>query len=47
MDLEKFFDRVNHDVRMARVARQGRDRGGDHFGTKIKGGQKVAKARGV
>ena len=24
MDLEKFFDRVNHDVRMARVARQGR-----------------------
>jgi len=26
MDLEKFFDRVNHDVLMARVARQVRDR---------------------
>ena len=25
MDLEKFFDRVNHDVRMARVARQVQD----------------------
>lgn len=26
MDLEKFFDRVNHDVLMARVARQVRDK---------------------
>lgn len=25
LDLEKFFDRVNHDVLMARVARQGKD----------------------
>jgi RNA-directed DNA polymerase len=27
MELEKFFDRVNHDVLMARVARQVKDRG--------------------
>jgi RNA-directed DNA polymerase len=26
IDLEKFFDRVNHDVLMARVARQGKDK---------------------
>ena len=26
LDLEKFFDRVNHDIRMARVARKVRDR---------------------
>ena len=26
MDLEKFFDRVNHDVLMARVARRVKDR---------------------
>jgi RNA-directed DNA polymerase len=26
MDLEKFFDRVNHDILMSRVARQIRDK---------------------
>lgn len=26
LDLEKFFDRVNHDVLMARVARRVRDK---------------------
>ena len=28
MDLEKFFDRVNHDVLMARVARKVKDAAG-------------------
>jgi RNA-directed DNA polymerase len=26
VDMEKFFDRVNHDVLMARVARGGKDK---------------------
>lgn len=27
MDLEKFFDRVNHDILMSRVARKVKDKG--------------------